>query len=127
MAKAIKRVFKLSDLLCSLIDFLFWLFATFFMAYIFVVTNDAILRAYEFFAVILGAILYFFTVGKYIFCCFGFIFENILKIFDFIFKILLTPVRFLDKILLYEFKSIGGADKNAKKEKAAPKDDSKSK
>ena len=118
--KAIKNTLKMSDLLCSVVDFLYWVVVTFFMAYILVVTNDAILRAYEFCAMILGAILYFFSVGKWIFLCFEFIFKNILKIFDFILKILLTPVRFFDKILVYKFKLSGGANKNAKKEKKAP-------
>ena len=99
-------------------DFFYWVFAALFTAYMLLVTNDGIIRAYEFCGIIIGAILYFFILSRWIFGVTEFILENILKIFQFIFKILLTPLQFLDKILVSRFlKKIKGADSGAEKEK----------
>lgn len=126
--RAFKKVFSPGDIACSTADFLCWLIISFFTYYMLFVTNDGILRAYEFCGLFLGSVLYFFTLGKWFLRCFEWIFKNILKIFDFILKILLTPMRFFDKILVYKlFKKFGGADNNAEKEKTGQKPVSKSK
>ncbi len=128
MVKAFKKVFSLGNIACSSIDFLCWLAISLCVYYMLFVSNDGILRGYEFCGLFLGSVLYFFTIGKWFFLCFEWIFKNILKIFDFILKILLTPMRFFDKILVYKlFKKFGGADNNAEKEKTGQKPVSKSK
>ena len=120
--RAIKLFIPFGRKVAIVTDFLYWVFVTLFVAYMLLVTNDGIIRAYEFCGIILGAVLYFFTVSRWILWLFKFILGNILKIFDFIFKILLTPLRFLDKILVVKiFKKLRGADSSAEKEKTEQK------
>lgn len=62
--------------------------------------NSGIFRFYEIVGMLLGAILYFSTLSKWILRIFIFIFEKILKLGKIILKILLTPLSFLYKILV---------------------------
>lgn len=127
IVRAVKSAMLCGTKARAVSDFLYWVFAALFVAYMLLVTNDGIIRAYEFCGIILGAILYFFTLSRWIFGGTEFILENILKIFQFIFKILLTPLQFLDKILVDRFlKKTKGADSGAEKEKTEQKSVAKS-
>ena len=57
------------------------------------------LRWYMIIAVILGLVLYFFLLSKYVFLIIDFLITEIRAIFRIIFKILLTPLIFLCKII----------------------------
>lgn len=98
--RALRRAVKHSMAAIWITDFLYWCMAAVMTAYWILVFNDGKLRVWIFCALIIGVILYFFTVSRWILALFSAIFENILKIFRFIFKILLTPVQFLYKILI---------------------------
>ena len=62
--------------------------------------NNGIFRAYEVIGLVLGTILYFLILSKWILKCFTVIIGNILKFVRLISKILLTPSLFLYKILI---------------------------
>ena len=120
IVRAVKSAMLCGTKARAVSDFLYWVFAALFIAYMLLVTNDGIIRAYEFCGIILGAILYFFTLSRWIFGGTEFILENILKI-------LLTPLQFLDKILVDRFlKKTKGADSGAEKEKTEQKSVAKS-
>ncbi len=67
--------------------------------------NSGIFRFYEIVGIILGAILYFSSISKWILRFFVFVFRKILKFIKIICKILLTPLSFLYKILVVPVKN----------------------
>ena len=62
--------------------------------------NGGAVRYYQAAGLILGGILYFMLLSRWILKFFRFIIRNILRFVRFIFKLLLTPRRFLYKILV---------------------------
>ena len=59
IVRAVKSAMLCGTKARAVSDFLYWVFAALFIAYMLLVTNDGIIRAYEFCGIILGAILYF--------------------------------------------------------------------
>ena len=57
-------------------------------------------RYYEILGLVIGSVIYFASVSRFVLRVFLFIVKKICQIFGFIFKILLTPPRFLYKILI---------------------------
>ena len=78
IVRAVKSAMLCGTKARAVSDFLYWVFAALFIAYMLLVTNDGIIRAYEFCGIILGAILYFFTLSRWILGGTEFILENIL-------------------------------------------------
>lgn len=73
---------------------------SFTIAYASIYYNDAELRYFIFFGIAVGAVLYFFTLGRIVGTALERIWEIFLKICGLFFKILLTPLRFFNKIIV---------------------------
>ena len=80
-------------------DIIFWIIAAIVMFAVVFFANNGEIRWYEFFGVILGAVLYIFTLSRTFLAAFEFILEIFSKIFKFFFKLLLTPLIFLYNIV----------------------------
>lgn len=98
--RAFRITLKPSAVIAAVSDVIFCALAMFFMFACVWNGNSGIFRFYELVGVILGAVLYFSLLSKWILTALIFVFENILKFTRFIFKILLTPLSFLYKILV---------------------------
>ncbi len=69
--------------------------------------NFALIRWYLILGLIIGAVLYFLTIGRLFFIIFSLFWKYFLKILVLILKILLTPVLFLHKIIMIPLKMAG--------------------
>lgn len=94
LSKTIRHIFGFKNI-C---DICFWCLAIFLVAKIWYEYQNGELRAFMLTGALLGAVLYFFVLEKYIFSVLLFIIEKICRFFKLIFKILLTPLKFLCKI-----------------------------
>ena len=84
-------------------DGLFWLLAAFGMTAALLYFNNGQLRGYEIVGAVIGSVLYFSTISRWVVKGFTVIFKIFLKNLYFICKILLTPTHFLYKILYRMF------------------------
>ena len=97
--RILRKSFKTPDIITYIEDTLFWIITGLFLLYIIFTYSYGEIRIYMFISLIIGLIIYFFTISKY------FIKINV-KIITFfktiiskILFIILFPVRFLFKIL----------------------------
>lgn len=97
---AIRRSLPKSRALGFFCDILFCSAAGFAVTFAMMYYNYAQIRGFLFLGMILGAVLYFFTLGRLFLPLFSLFWKYFFKIFGFILKILLTPVRFLHKIIM---------------------------
>lgn len=104
--RAVRMCFKPNSVAVAVSDVAFWVFATFCAAACAWNLNSGIFRFYEPLGLILGAVLYFLLLSRWILRVFLFIIENIFKFVRFILKILLTPTLFLYRILVVPVKNI---------------------
>ncbi|MCH5209618.1 MAG: spore cortex biosynthesis protein YabQ, partial [Oscillospiraceae bacterium] len=98
--RSLRIVLKPPAVVTALSDVIFSATATFFAIACVWNLNNGIFRAYEFIGLVLGIILYFLLLSKWILKFFLLIIGNILKFVKLISKILLTPSLFLYKILI---------------------------
>lgn len=80
-------------------DILLWSILSFSFFYAWYHIAGGILRWYMVFGVFFAAVIYFFSVSKFVFFVFSFLVGKICAFFCIFFKILLTPLRFLCKII----------------------------
>lgn len=106
MCSGFKRSLPQNKAITAVSDIIFWLTSLVVTACLLWSGSFFKLRAYEFFAVVLGAVIYYALLHRLIFKVFSVFFGLIVKIFGLFFKILLTPGRFLYKILLASFNFI---------------------
>lgn len=86
-------------LLSDILDIIFWSVAAVIMFSVIFFANNGHIRGFEFLGVILGAIIYSFTVSRAVIAGFDILYKIFLRIFKFFFKILLTPLVFLYNIV----------------------------
>lgn len=86
-------------LLTDISDIVFWMAAAVIMFVVIFFANSGKIRWYEFMGVILGSVIYSFTLSRVFLTVLEFIYAIFLKIFKFFFKILLTPFIFLYNIV----------------------------
>lgn len=91
---------KNHDIIVMITDAIYWVFVTFAIMWSLWYFNTGEIRIYELAGLMIGAILYFCTVSKWIFGFFEFIVKKFAEFMRYIFKILLTLLRFLYKILV---------------------------
>ncbi len=90
---------KATGLFADLQDIIFWLITTGIVFTVIFVTNNGRIRWFEFMGVILGLVLYFFTISWIICRVLNWFLSILVKFFLICFKIILTPVVFLYKII----------------------------
>lgn len=96
--RILRKSFRTSDILTYIQDFIFWILTGLILLYSIFTFNNGELRGYIFISIILGVILYFLTLSKYVI----FIFTKIIAIIIYPFKIIW---KFLNKyIFSYLFK-----------------------
>lgn len=99
LLRVIRSYAKPSAAITDIEDIIFWGIAAVIMFFVVFTTNHGKVRWYEFFGVVLGSILYFFTLSR-LFC---FVIRKIIDVFSKIFlffcKILLTPLLFTYNIV----------------------------
>ena len=89
--RALRKSIKTSDLATYIEDIIFFIIVSIFLIYLIFIVNDGSIRGFIFIGLILGGVLYYFTLSKY--------FMKIsIFIFTFLKKILLTPIRLVLKI-----------------------------
>ena len=89
--RALRKSIKTSDLATYIEDIIFFIIVSIFLIYLIFIVNDGSIRGFIFIGLILGGVLYYFTLSKY--------FMNIsIFIFTFLKKILLAPIRLVLKI-----------------------------
>lgn len=91
---------KKYDIIVMMTDVIYWSFATAAIMWSLWYFNTGSIRAYEITGLIIGAVLYFFTVGRFVYGFFGTTVKNFVRFIRFICKILLTLWGFLYKILV---------------------------
>ncbi len=101
--RSVRKVFIKNNIAVQISDLLFLTVSFLITLKMLSVSTDGAPRLFALLAAVLGMLLYFLTISRFIICLFSKILEEILKFFRFIFKILLTPARFLYKILLLAF------------------------
>ena len=94
LLKAIRKKadYTIISIVC---DVMFWLFSCGLILFVFFLTNDMKLRAYEFFGILSGVLLYFTVFSAPL----GLVYEKIADIFHFFCKILFTSVHFFGIIV----------------------------
>ncbi len=98
--RSIHRIFKPSPVTIGIGDIIFWLIlsiSTFFALFL---ANSGQIRFFEFFAMILGSIIYFLTISKLTIFIFSVLLTCARKIFVVFLKIFLTIAGFLYKIIM---------------------------
>lgn len=89
--RALRKSIKTSDLATYIEDIIFFIIVSIFLIYLIFIVNDGSIRGFIFIGLILGGVLYYFTLSKY--------FMKIsIFIFTFLKKILLAPIRLVLKI-----------------------------
>ncbi len=104
--RSIYRIFKPSALTVGIGDILFWLVISVLTFFAIFISNNGQIRLFEFFAMILGSIIYFLTLSKAVIFMFSAVFFCLKKIFIFFLKFFLTIARFLYKMVLRVFVGI---------------------
>lgn len=103
MFRGVHYVLKKHDIAVIVTDILYWCIASFIIINSLWYLNSGLIRAYEFVGLVLGAVLYFLTVSKFVYKFFLTIAVKCVKIFKGIYKILLTLAGFLYKITMVPF------------------------
>lgn len=78
-------------------DILFWIITTFLIFFICLKYNDGEIRFFMFLAVVLGALVYFKTVSKYVVAFLCLIIEFVKKIIFLVLKLMFMPLRLINK------------------------------
>lgn len=99
LLRVIRSFAKPSAAITDIEDILFWGISAIVMFFVVFYTNFGNVRWYEFFGVLLGSVLYFFTLSKLVYCILRKAIVFFLKIFIFFCKILLTPLLFTYNII----------------------------
>ncbi len=88
-----------TEVFTDITDIVFWICAAVIMFAVIFFVNNGRIRWYEFFGVILGSLLYSFTLSRTFNLAFEFLFNVFFKFFNFFLKLLLTPLVFLYNIV----------------------------
>lgn len=92
--------FKKSNVILSAAkDILFWLIVTVMMFAICLRFNNGEIRFFMFVGIVLGALIYFKTISKFVLNALFFVFTIFKKAVCFIFKVLFLPVKLLLKLI----------------------------
>lgn len=89
--RALRKSIKTADIVTYIEDIIFWILVGGFLIYLIFILNDGNIRFFIFVGLILGGILYHFTLSK-------FFMKITVKIFTFLKKILLAPIRLIFKL-----------------------------
>ena len=84
--RALRKSIKTADIVTYIEDVIFWILVGGFLIYLIFILNDGNIRFFIFVGLILGGILYYFTLSK-------FFIKITVKFFTFLKKILLAPIR----------------------------------
>ena len=95
----IRKKCEKTEVFTDITDIVFWICAAVIMFAVIFFVNNGRIRWYEFFGVILGSLLYSFTLSRTFILAFEFVFNIFLKFFKLFFKLLLTPLIFLYNIV----------------------------
>ena len=104
--RSIYRIFKPSSVTVGIGDILFWLIISVLTFFAIFISNNGQIRLFEFFAMIMGSIIYFLTLSKVIILMFSAVFFCLKQFFLSFLKFFLTIVRFLYKMVLRVFVGI---------------------
>jgi len=114
--RILRRVINSSDRAVLFQDIIFWIITAFLFFFFVLVTNSGEVRLFEFVAVVLGAVLYFFTLGRIVLPASVKIIEFLLKIIHHTLKIIFTPVVWILRLLKKPyFIVLGGGKRTARK------------
>lgn len=84
--RTLRKSIKTADIVTYIEDIIFWILVGGFLIYLIFILNDGNIRFFIFVGLILGGILYHFTLSK-------FFMKITVKFFTFLKKILLAPIR----------------------------------
>lgn len=97
--RILRKTIKTSDFVTYIEDFLFWIITSIILFYSIFTYNNGELRFFMFLAVILGFVLYFFTISSYLIKINVKIINTIKRIFLKLFEIIYKPIIKTFKIL----------------------------
>lgn len=99
--KIIRRTIRSGQGLTFILDLLFWLCAAFLMFGMLLFANYGRMRIFEATAVLLGAIVYFFSISNVVVTCGTAVVNRLLLFLFWVLKILFFPVRLLNRYLIF--------------------------
>lgn len=99
--RILRRSFKTKDCITYLEDILFWIFTGGIILYSIFIFNNGEIRLFIFFGIILGVLIYMFTISKYILKISVYVITGLKKIIYIILKKTILPLKkcIYDRIL----------------------------
>ena len=119
MYRVFRLYYKPNKIITFIQDLLFWIVIVAVTFYFLLKSNSGELRGYNFVGLILGVVLYMYTLSKLLYPLFVKTFKLIIEMFKKVFKILFTPFNLLKVILkpyINKLKKIKQASKESFKD-----------
>lgn len=97
--RILRKAFKTNNLITYIEDILFWILTGISIIIFMCNFSDGNLRLYMLIGLILGFLIYIFTISKYIIKFFVYIINILKKVMNYILKIINIPINFLNNLL----------------------------